>query len=124
MTTTKRDEVVLLSDVELADLAEDLILLWPEQLPSCQTCRHFDRFSGIRCTAFPDGIPLPIQDGQVDHRQPVPGDRGIQYERRLPRDPNADPVAVEALIRDQLELRRRLGITSLPASKKVELATR
>jgi hypothetical protein len=111
---------LLLSDRELADLADDLILLTPHGLPSCQTCRHFDPYSGIRCAAFPNGIPLPIQDGQVDHRNPVQGDHGIQYEQRLPRDPDADPTEVEALIREQLALRQRLGVGSVPATRTVE----
>lgn len=48
-----------------------------------------------RCDAFVDGIPAAIIDNRADHRKPVPGDNGIQFdlvpssaesfERALPR---------------------------------------
>lgn len=31
------------------------------------------------CDAFLDGIPVEIQTGEVDHRRPYPGDRGLRY---------------------------------------------
>ena len=31
------------------------------------------------CFAFPDGIPLEIQNGENPHIEPVDGDNGIQY---------------------------------------------
>jgi hypothetical protein len=37
----------------------------------CQYCRHLRTSDGISwCAAFPQGIPLPIQMGQVDHLEP------------------------------------------------------
>jgi hypothetical protein len=48
----------------------------------CQLCRHLDRQSpiGMRCEAFPYGIPFAVRAGVFDHRNPHPGDRGIQFE--------------------------------------------
>lgn len=57
----------------------------------CIFCEHFE---GARtCEAFPDldneagAIPLPIFDGEFDHRQPWPGDHGIRWEPKAPGTP-------------------------------------
>lgn len=34
----------------------------------------------VVCTAFPEGIPYEIAYGDNLHREPFPGDNGIQYE--------------------------------------------
>jgi hypothetical protein len=47
--------------------------------PSCLTCRHKST-TGATCTAFPEGIPMPILDATHDHRTPYAGDGGVQYE--------------------------------------------
>mgnify|MGYP001575305508 CR=1 FL=1 len=49
--------------------------------PICLDCKHLRESKvGILCDAFPDGIPKPIILTEVEHRQPYPGDQGIQYE--------------------------------------------
>ena len=52
------------------------------QAPLCMTCKHFNFENKVNnvCTAFPDGIPVNILITELDHRKPVNGDHGIQYE--------------------------------------------
>lgn len=57
---------------------------WSE---TCGWCAH--RLYGEadrRCKAFPDGIPLELWRAQGGHREPYPGDQGIQFEE-IPHDP-------------------------------------
>lgn len=37
----------------------------------CAACQHFRPASGV-CAAFPQGIPLAILSGQVEHTKPLP----------------------------------------------------
>lgn len=55
-------------------------------LSECAGCKH--KHSGkIGCDAYPDGIPWVILIGEVMHREPYEGDRGIQFE---PEDQGAE----------------------------------
>lgn len=51
-----------------------------DRTPACWTCKH-KHAGAATCAAFPAGIPVEILDGRNQHREPVPGDNGIQYER-------------------------------------------
>jgi hypothetical protein len=49
-------------------------------VPNCIYCKHFHGDSANpACDAF-DAIPAGIWKNHVDHRNPYPGDRGVQYE--------------------------------------------
>ena len=47
--------------------------------PQCHSCKH-SQFGTLNCEAFPHGIPQNILVDAVDHKNPVPGDHGIQFE--------------------------------------------
>ena len=53
------------------------------QVSQCAECRHKFR-DKAGCEAFPDGIPETILNNEVDHRQPIPGDNGIQFSKGQP----------------------------------------
>jgi hypothetical protein len=45
----------------------------------CLNCIHY--LHAGKCIAFPDGIPDSIMFEGNDHRKPVEGDHGIQFEQ-------------------------------------------
>ena len=56
----------------------------------CVLCRHYE--GEQVCKAF-DRIPQFIFTGEYDHREPYPGDHGIQFEPLPERD---EPDTTEA----------------------------
>ena len=58
-------------------------------VPICFSCIHLVDGEGMRCNAYPEGIPVEILESEVDHRLPYKGDGGIHFEQhpdRLPPD--------------------------------------
>lgn len=56
----------------------------------CDACTHLrprtdEQWAAdapFTCDAFPAGIPDPIYDNELDHRAPIDGDHGIQFEAK------------------------------------------
>jgi hypothetical protein len=97
MTTPTVDERQSPEEFEFAaQLQEALAEFVQTSEGSCHLCRHLSTEGGMRCTAFPDGIPWEIQAGEWDHRQPHPGDHGIRYEPLTPKDFRARAAALRA----------------------------
>ena len=60
---------------------------WIYEIPKnavelCNDCKHRSPLwpDEITCTAFPDGIPDEVLFCDLDHRKPIDGDHGIQFE--------------------------------------------
>lgn len=39
----------------------------------CNTCKHL---KGLKCPAFPNGIPMPYLSGDAEHGQVIQGQQG------------------------------------------------
>jgi hypothetical protein len=50
----------------------------------CIECKRLKITKGVRCEAFPEGIPDEIITGEHDHTEPYPGDNGIRFEPLQP----------------------------------------
>ncbi len=73
MTTTKEQ------DKNLLEASEELFGCYCP----CMRCKHYIKEPGsVYCKAFPngDGIPEEIFFGENLHKEPYPGDHGIQFE--------------------------------------------
>lgn len=46
----------------------------------CNRCKH--RTTALKCAAFPKEIPRIILTNKFNHKQPYPGDNGIQFEEK------------------------------------------
>jgi len=74
---------------------------------SCLNCKNLFTIvsdKGVKepndkCKAFPEGIPIGILAGAIDHHEPIKGDNGIQYERNI-----AVKISKNLLFKDVLAL--------------------
>lgn len=58
------------------------------RISQCLVCKHFSgQVEGSDeqgCEAFPSGIPDDVWKNKVMHTEPIEGDNGIVFERRVP----------------------------------------
>lgn len=46
--------------------------------PPCFHCQNYILWP--YCLAFPNGIVQEVRDGENNHREPIEGDHGLQFE--------------------------------------------
>ncbi len=51
----------------------------PLRSDTCGRCTHY--LGRKTCVAFPGGIPEEIWSAYLGHREPFPGDRGVQFKQ-------------------------------------------
>ena len=66
-------------DRKFIEESEDLLF------SQCIRCKNYRRDG--TCKAFPEGIPEEILLNKKDHRKPIEGDNGIQFD---PKDPDEE----------------------------------
>ena len=47
----------------------------------CHGCKHYYKGT-LTCAAYPVKIPFDILADRMDHKKPIPGDGGIQWEAK------------------------------------------
>ena len=95
--TTMTDDWTTSEECELAARVQETLAEFVKTSEgNCHFCRHLSTEGGMRCAAFPDGIPWEIQAGEWDHRQPHPGDHGIRYDPLTPEEFRARAAALRA----------------------------
>jgi len=57
--------------------------------PVCFFCARLPVDEERVCPAFPDGIPTQIWYGKYDHKNPFPGDHGLQFKSKTPKEDEA-----------------------------------
>lgn len=88
----------------------------------CDVCAH--RQEGMTCTAFPSGIPEPLQLMKEDHRHPYKGDNGVLFKpseeaAEFSTLPTVEPTPDMELSRRVAAVRAQLK--GLPLQKQIKL---
>lgn len=75
----------------------------------CSKCQRL-HLGEVACDAFPDGIPMELWFGRVLHREPYPGDHGVQFEYNPGLNMTTDELLAWAKLprEEQLAVRARL----------------
>jgi len=80
------------------------------KIPQCMRCKHLlpkiNHPSDITCLAFPEGIPPEVLWNKFSHKQPYPGDNGIQFEGKE-EDRNPIPETAEFSLKRKKKKKRK-----------------
>lgn len=82
----------------------------------CYDCVHFRGATSGKCNAFPDQIPEKLWSGKFLHREPFPGDHGIQFVPRMSEFLTISEVA-DALRVNPKTIYRAVWSKNVPAYK-------